>query len=107
LDLVVHGVVFAAAGTAGQRCTTLRRLLCHRSVHDEVVDRVGRAFESLTVGDPLAEGTLVGPVIDAHAAERVAASLDRARGDGGEVVAGGGRVLADEAPDAHYLRPAL
>ncbi|MCU1497954.1 MAG: Aldehyde dehydrogenase family 7 er [Acidimicrobiales bacterium] len=107
LDLAVRAVTFSAAGTAGQRCTTLRRIIVHRRVHDELVERVAEAFESLVVGDPLAAGTLVGPVIDAQAADRVAAALATAAGDGGKLVVGGHRVLADEAPDARYLAPAL
>ena len=107
LDLVVRAVTFAAAGTAGQRCTTLRRLIVHRSRHDELVERVAAAFASLPIGDPLADGTLVGPVIDVPAGERVLAALSRAAIDGGRVVTGGERVRADEAPEACYLSPAL
>jgi aldehyde dehydrogenase (NAD+) len=107
LDLAVRGITFAAAGTAGQRCTTLRRLIVHRTVLDEVVSRVGRAFESLPVGDPLAAGTLVGPLVNGAAHDRMLAALDAASGDGGHVVAGGERLLADDAPDAAYVRPAL
>jgi len=107
VDLVVRAVVFAAAGTAGQRCTTLRRLIVHRSLHDEVVERVATAFASLPIGDPLADGTLVGPLIDLPAADRVTAALATAVADGGTVVVGGERVLADEAPAAAYLSPAL
>jgi len=107
LDLVVRAVVFAAAGTAGQRCTTLRRLIVHRDVHDQVVERVATAFASLPIGDPLADATLVGPLIDPAAHDRVAAALATATADGGTVVTGGERVLADEAPGARYLSPAL
>jgi aldehyde dehydrogenase (NAD+) len=107
LDLAVRGITFAAAGTAGQRCTTLRRLIVHRTVLDEVVSRVGRAFESLPVGDPLAAGTLVGPLVNGAAHDRMLAALDAAIDDGGHVVAGGERLLADDAPDAAYVRPAL
>ncbi len=107
LDLVVRAVVFAAAGTAGQRCTTLRRLIVHRDVHDEVVERVGAAFASLPVGDPLADGTLVGPLIDGAAHGRIEKALAAATADGGSLVQGGERVLADEAPEAFYASPAL
>ena len=61
LDLAVRGIVFSAAGTAGQRCTTLRRLIAHRSVADDLVERIATAYRSLPVGDPSADGTLVGP----------------------------------------------
>jgi aldehyde dehydrogenase (NAD+) len=107
LDLALRGIVFSAAGTAGQRCTSLRRLIVHRSVHDELVERIGRAYESLPIGDPLSEGILVGPLVDDTAFGRMQQSLDAARADGGTLVAGGERALADEAPDAYYARPAI
>jgi len=107
VDLVVRAVVFAAAGTAGQRCTTLRRLIVHRDLHDEVVERLAKAFTSLPIGDPLAAGTLVGPLIDAPAADRVATAIRAAVTAGGTVVTGGERVLADDAPAARYISPAL
>ena len=107
LDLTLRGVVFSAAGTAGQRCTTLRRLIVHRSVHDELVERIGRAYESLPIGDPLTDGTLVGPLIDRASFDRMQASLATAQHEGGHLVAGGERVLAERAPEAFYARPAL
>jgi aldehyde dehydrogenase (NAD+) len=109
LDLAVRGIVFAAAGTAGQRCTTLRRLIVHSSVADEVVERVAAAYRSLRVGDPFADGTLVGPLIAPDALERMREALAEAVRDGGDVVAGGERV-GPEGPDAGpavYVRPAL
>lgn len=107
LDLAVRAIVFAAAGTAGQRCTSLRRLLVHRDVADEVAERLTAAYRGLPVGDPFAEGTLVGPLIRMSALERMRDGLGRARAEGGAVLAGGGRVLADRAPEAAYAQPAL
>jgi aldehyde dehydrogenase (NAD+) len=107
LDLTTRAVVFAAAGTAGQRCTSLRRLIVHRSVHDELVARLHRSYESLPIGDPLAERTLVGPLIDGSAFARMQDALDVARRDGGELIVGGRRTLAVEAPEAFYAAPAL
>jgi aldehyde dehydrogenase (NAD+) len=107
LELAVRGIAFSAVGTAGQRCTSLRRLIVHRSVHDELVDRLAKAYASVPIGDPLAEGTLVGPLIDAPAFDRLGESIKTAVNDGGEVVVGGDRVLADDAPDARYVTPAL
>ena len=107
LDLTVRGIVFSAAGTAGQRCTTLRRVIVHSSVADELVARLTAAYESLPIGSPLAPDTLVGPLIDAAGFEGYRTALDKARANGGELLAGGERVLADEAPDAFYVRPAL
>jgi aldehyde dehydrogenase (NAD+) len=107
LDLVVRGVLFAAVGTAGQRCTSLRRLVVHESVADALVERLATAYRSIPVGDPRESGTLVGPLITGEAFERMESALARARADGGEVVAGGERMLADRWPDAWYASPAL
>ena len=107
LELVVRGVTFAAAGTAGQRCTTLRRLIVHTSRLDEVIDRIARAYAQLRVGNPLSADTLVGPLIDTKSAAAMTAAVDRAVSDGGRLVVGAERCLADVAPDAAYMRPAI
>ncbi|MEU5842868.1 aldehyde dehydrogenase family protein [Rhodococcus sp. NPDC047139] len=105
LDLAVRGVVFAAAGTAGQRCTTLRRLIVHRSIADEFVERIAVACSRLRVGNPFDEGVLVGPLISERSYEQMSSALDRARADGGTVVVGGERV--DVAGKGVYVSPAL
>ena len=107
LDLAVRAVAFAAAGTAGQRCTTLRRLIVHRSRHDELVDRLIAAYRTLPVGSPLDEATLVGPLVDGAAYAGMESALARVAEEGGTVVTGGQRELEDEAPDAFYVRPAI
>jgi aldehyde dehydrogenase (NAD+) len=107
LDLSVRGIVFSAAGTAGQRCTTLRRVIAHSSIADQLVVALRKAFASLPIGSPLADGTLVGPLIDGGAYEAFGKALAAAEADGGSRVIGGERVLADEAPDAFYVQPAI
>ena len=107
LDLTTRGVVFAAAGTAGQRCTTMRRVIAHVDVVDELTDRVAAAYRRLPIGSPIADGTLVGPLIHDAAYKAMQDALEAARQQGGEVVVGGGRRLADEAPDAYYVEPAV
>ncbi|MGV6872153.1 L-piperidine-6-carboxylate dehydrogenase [Pseudochelatococcus sp. B33] len=106
LDLTLRGVAFAAMGTAGQRCTTLRRLFVHDGIYDSLVPRLKKAYESVPVGNPLEEGTLVGPLIDGAAFEAMQAALGEARA-GGASVSGGERVDAGFGPDAYYVRPAL
>lgn len=106
LELAVRGIVFAAAGTCGQRCTTLRRLIVHRSRIDEVLERLRRIYETLSVGDPRQEGVLVGPLIDEASGQAFDAALVAAREQGGEVLAGGTRVT-DGVPGGVYVRPAL
>ncbi|MFC5176532.1 aldehyde dehydrogenase family protein [Nocardioides taihuensis] len=107
LDLTVRGIVFSAAGTAGQRCTTMRRVIAHRSVADELTDRLSAAYERLPIGNPMADGVLVGPLVNRRAYDAMAAAVEQAQADGGSLVAGGGRVLEDAAPDAFYARPAI
>ncbi|MFV0307548.1 MAG: aldehyde dehydrogenase family protein [Desertimonas sp.] len=107
LDLAARGIVFSAVGTAGQRCTSLRRLIVHSAVRDQLLDRLVRAYTSVSIGDPLADGTLVGPLIDGPAFDRITAAIDTARSDGGDVLVGGRRVLAEAAPGAFYAQPAL
>ncbi|MFN2518439.1 MAG: aldehyde dehydrogenase family protein [Jatrophihabitantaceae bacterium] len=107
LDLTVRGIVFSAAGTAGQRCTTLRRVIAHSVIADELVDKIKAAYETLPIGSPLEQGTLVGPLVDEAAYDGYAAALDKAQADGGELIAGGQRVLEAQAADAYYVQPAL
>ena len=107
LDLATRGIVFAAAGTAGQRCTTMRRVIAHASVIDEVTDRIEAAFRRLPVGNPLQPDVLVGPLIHARAHQRMQAALRAAEEAGGTLVTGGGRRLAEQAPEAYYVEPAV
>jgi aldehyde dehydrogenase (NAD+) len=107
LDLTTRGIVFSAAGTAGQRCTTMRRVLAHEDVIDEVTDRVAAAYRRLPIGSPVGEGTLVGPLIGRRAYDAMQAALDEAQAQGGKLVVGGGRRYEDEAPDAYYVEPAV
>ena len=106
LDLTLRGVAFAAMGTAGQRCTSLRRLFVHESVYDTLVPRLIKAYGSVAVGNPLVSSTLVGPLIDASAYARMQKALDEAKTHGGKV-SGGERLSQDEASDAFYVRPAI
>jgi acyl-CoA reductase-like NAD-dependent aldehyde dehydrogenase len=107
LELAARGIVFAAAGTAGQRCTTMRRLIVHEDVIDELVGRLADVFGRLPIGDPLAEGTLLGPLINGHAHRGMVEALSEARDHGGEILAGGGRREAASYPDAYYVEPTL
>ncbi len=107
LDLAVQAIVFAAAGTAGQRCTTLRRLIVHRDVADTLVERLTAVYGRLPIGDPFDSGTLVGPLISTAALDRMHDALARAQADGGKILAGGNRRLAQAAPGAAYVEPVI
>ncbi len=107
LELAGRGIVFAAAGTAGQRCTTMRRVIVHEDVAGGLLGKLTDVFGRLPVGDPLADGTLVGPLISARAYEAMAGALEQAQADGGELLVGGGRRPAAGYPDAFYAEPAI
>jgi aldehyde dehydrogenase (NAD+) len=104
LDLALHGIVFAAAGTAGQRCTSLRRLIVHRDVVDDLLERLVAAYGRLPVGNPYDETTLVGPLITDRAGAVQAAALERAQAEGGKVVVGGAR---RDLGAGVYVEPAI
>ncbi len=102
LELSVRAICFSAAGTAGQRCTSLRRLFVHEDIYDSLVPRLKKAYASLPVGDPLEEGSLVGPLIDHAAFDCMHYALDRARAQGGAIT--GGERVGDRG---YYVRPAI
>jgi aldehyde dehydrogenase (NAD+) len=106
LDLALRAILFAAVGTAGQRCTSLRRLIVHEDIADALVPRLKRAYGRVRIGNPLEPGTLVGPLIGEAAFTAMQQALAEARRNGGRVV-GGERVLAEQWPNACYVRPAL
>ena len=106
LDLTLRGVAFAAMGTAGQRCTTLRRLFVHESLYNDFLPRLKAAYLSVSVGDPRDPGTLVGPLIDPAAFAAQQRALHDAVAAGGRVT-GGERIEIEGVPDGVYVRPAL
>ena len=106
LDMAVRAIVFSAVGTAGQRCTSLRRLIAHNSIREDLVARLTKAYASLPIGDPRAATTLIGPLIDHGARDRMLAMLEQARAEGGTVH--GGRAVAKGAPQGGaYVEPAV
>ncbi len=106
LDMAVRAILFGAVGTAGQRCTTTRRLFVHDSVYDDLVSSLKKAYQGIRVGDPMHEDTLVGPLIDKQSYDAMQAALDLAMMNGGKVV-GGERALQETYPNAYYVNPAI
>jgi L-aminoadipate-semialdehyde dehydrogenase len=106
LDMAVRAILFSAVGTAGQRCTSLRRLIVHHSIRDELTRRLVKAYASLPIGDPREAKTLVGPLIDHAARDRMSAALARAKAEGG-VVHGGGAVAEGVPNGGAYVEPAI
>jgi aldehyde dehydrogenase (NAD+) len=106
LNLTLRAIAFSAMGTAGQRCTTLRRLIVHESVYDTIIPTLKQVYASVNIGDPRDAGTLVGPLIDERSYLAMQRAVEEA-GTAGAVVTGGERVHRDRAPEAFYVRPAL
>ncbi len=105
LEMAVRAIVFSAVGTAGQRCTTLRRLIVHNSIKDELVARLKKAYAGLPIGDPMAEGTLIGPLVDEASGAAMTAALKAAEAEGGVVF--GGQRVTDGVPGGVYMEPAI
>lgn len=103
LDLALRAIVFAACGTAGQRCTTTRRLFVHESIASTLTERLVRAYRSIPIGDPLQAGTLMGPLIDGLAVDQYEVAIATAKAQGGEVLCGGNRI----ARPGHYVEPTI
>ncbi len=104
LDLATRAVVFGAVGTAGQRCTTTRRLIVQRGIVDELSDRLVRAYKTVKIGDPMEQGVLMGPLINEGAVEAMMAAIERARAEGGDVLSGGRRL---PAIGENFVEPAI
>jgi aldehyde dehydrogenase (NAD+) len=92
LDLATRGILFGAVGTAGQRCTTTRRIIAHKSIVDELTERLIKGYKSVRIGDPMQEGVLMGPLVNPRAVDGMMAAIENAKDDDGEVVYGGGKL---------------
>jgi aldehyde dehydrogenase (NAD+) len=103
IDMAIRAIVFSAVGTAGQRCTSLRRLIVHRSIYRDLIDRLAKVYAGLPIGDPRDAGTLVGPLIDSPARDRMEQVLHRAKAEGG--IVHGGEILI--ARKGAYVTPAI
>ncbi|MCZ6657542.1 MAG: aldehyde dehydrogenase family protein [Gammaproteobacteria bacterium] len=106
VDMALRAIVFSAVGTAGQRCTTLRRIIVHEDVYDDLLPQLKKVYGDLAIGNPMDAENLVGPLVSQSAFEAMQAALATAGDQGGDVF-GGARVLVDEYPDAFYVRPAI
>lgn len=105
LDMAVRAIVFGAVGTAGQRCTTTRRLIVHADIYEAVLARLVKAYGQVRIGNPLEEGTLVGPLIDEASYEAMQKSLKNAVAQGGKILCGGARISV--GADGAYVQPAI
>jgi L-aminoadipate-semialdehyde dehydrogenase len=107
LDLTLPAILFGAVGTGGQRCTSTRRIIVHRSVRDELVSRLVRAYEHVRIGDPLDEDTLMGPLVNEQAVDDLLAARQAVQDAGGEILYGGERLEGDAYPGGLYVTPCI
>ena len=107
LDLAVRSIVFGAVGTAGQRCTSTRRVIAHRSVMDEIAERLARAYRNVRIGNPLEDGVLMGPVVNRQAVDDLLAARRRVVEEGGRILCGGERLDGPDFPGGLYVTPCI
>jgi len=108
LSMVPPATLFGAVGTAGQRCTSTRRLLVHESLMEEVTERLVRAYDDIVIGDPMDEGTLCGPLIDEQAVANMEAAIASCQAEGGTLLRGGGRAsMEGDLAGGHFVVPAI
>jgi aldehyde dehydrogenase (NAD+) len=107
MDMAVRAILFGAVGTAGQRCTSTRRIIVHQSIEEQLVERLVSAYKQVTIGNPLEEGTLMGPVVTTGAIDDMMNALGRLKDEGGEVVYGGEVLSGDDYPGGCYVTPCI
>ncbi len=107
LDLALRAVLFGAVGTAGQRCTSTRRIIVHESIRERFVERLITAYRSVRIGDPREPQTLMGPLVTTQAVEDVLRAIGRLKEEGGQVLYGGERLDGPQHPGGHYMTPCV
>jgi aldehyde dehydrogenase (NAD+) len=107
MDMVLPAILFGACGTAGQRCTSTRRIIVHESVREELVSRLAKAYEGVRIGNPLDENTLMGPLVTRGAVADMQNAIERVKAEGGKIVYGGEPLEGDEYPGGHYVKPCI
>jgi aldehyde dehydrogenase (NAD+) len=107
LGMAVRAIVFGSVGTAGQRCTSTRRIIVHESIRQDLTDRLLAAYQQVKIGDPLVQGTLMGPLIDAAAVETMMKALAQLRAEGGEILCGGTKLSGAKYPGGCYVTPCI
>src|SRR5213075_208638 len=107
LEMATNSIFFGAVGTAGQRCTSTRRIIVHKSIADEVRNRLLAAYKSVNIGNPLDRNTLMGPLIDQASLENVQRSIERVKSEGGEILYGGEKLDGEQFAGGCYMKPCL
>jgi aldehyde dehydrogenase (NAD+) len=107
LDLALPAILFGSVGTAGQRCTSTRRIIVHESVREELVARLTRAYEGVRIGNPLESETLMGPLVNMNAVDDLQTAIRRVQDEGGKILCGGQLLGGSDYPGGHYVTPCI
>jgi len=107
MKMVIPAILFGSVGTAGQRCTSTRRIIAHESVHDALVEKLVGAYKQVAIGDPLKEGTLMGPLVKTQAVDDMMNAIDALKKDGGKVLCGGEKLSGEKYPGGCYVTPCI
>jgi aldehyde dehydrogenase (NAD+) len=107
MDLALPSILFGSVGTAGQRCTTTRRIIVHETIKDELVTRLQKAYEGIRIGDPRKTETVMGPLVTHDAVSDLQAAIKRVKKEGGEILYGGEPLDGPEFPGGHYVKPCI
>ena len=107
MDMTIMAILFGAVGTAGQRCTSTRRIIVHNSVRDDLIQRLTKAYATIPIGNPLKEGTLMGPLVNHGAVTDMQNAIKRIKDEGGEILCGGEKLDGPEYPGGHYVKPCI
>jgi aldehyde dehydrogenase (NAD+) len=107
IELALRAIVFGAVGTAGQRCTSTRRIILHEKIYDEIIRRLVKAYETVPIGDPLADGTLMGPMVNEEAVVVMQAAIGQIKKSGGKIIYGGDPVVVDGFEGGYYVKPCI
>jgi aldehyde dehydrogenase (NAD+) len=107
LDLAISSILFGAVGTAGQRCTSTRRIIVHRNIRDELVTRLVKAYEGVRIGDPTDDETLMGPLVNQQAVDDLLEARSKLLEEGGEIIYGGTQLVGDKYPGGLYVTPCI
>jgi aldehyde dehydrogenase (NAD+) len=107
MDLAIRAILFGAVGTAGQRCTTTRRIIAHQSVKSKLVAALAKAYKQVPIGNPLKAGTLMGPLVDTDAVDAMMGAIERVKGESGKVVCGGKKLDGKSYPGGCYVTPCI
>lgn len=107
MELVIPAILFGAVGTAGQRCTSTRRIIVHESLKDQLVEKLVNAYKQVRIGNPLDSKTLMGPMIDTIAVDTMMIAIEKIKASGGTILVGGDRLTGDDYPGGCYVTPCI